>query len=96
MLVVYKIVLLAHRSLGTFFEFILTVAGTTIGGQDTRSARECDLHAHKLVIPQDSHQLVQLFGLQPHSSGQIVILETAILNVSHEVVKTNESDIQQK
>lgn len=33
MLVIDVIVLLSHRSLGTFFEFVLTVAGTTIRGQ---------------------------------------------------------------
>lgn len=33
MLVIYVVVLLAHRSLGTFFEFVLTVAVTTMRGE---------------------------------------------------------------
>ena len=33
MLVIYVIVLFAHRPLGALFEFVLTVAGTTTVGQ---------------------------------------------------------------
>ena len=43
MLVIYVIVLLAHRSLSTFFEFVLTVAGTIIGGQKRDNCKEVRL-----------------------------------------------------
>ena len=42
---------------------------------------------HETVIPQNSHQLVQLFSLKSHSSGQIIVFETAVLNMSHEVAR---------
>lgn len=83
MLVIYVIVLLAHRSLGAFFELVLTVAGTDIRGQRQENATKCDLHVHETVIAQDSHQLVQFFGLKPHATSQIVIFETTIHNMSH-------------
>ena len=85
MLVIYVIVLLAHRSLGTFFKFVLTVTGT--GVKNEMTAKECDLHLYETVVPQNGHQLVQFLGLKPHATGQIVIFETVVHNMSREVAR---------
>ena len=47
MLVVYVIVLLAHRSLGAFFEFVLTVAKTGQNGDNDKGVR--------LTLARDGH-----------------------------------------
>lgn len=49
--------------------------------------RECDLHVHETIVPQNGHQFVQLFGLKAHTTGQIVIFETVVHDMSHEVAR---------
>src|SRR6266850_6201063 len=84
-LVINKKVLPAHRTLCSFFEFILTMARTNgsvgLGPKAAPSQfRGLESESSRLYQPiffQSGHELVELFDLQSNPSCQVVVLEAA-------------------
>jgi hypothetical protein len=81
-LVIDKKVLPAHRTLCSFFEFILTMArangSVTLGPQSQFRGLESESsRLYQPIFFQSSHELVELFDLQSNPSCQVVVLEAA-------------------